>query len=67
LKIMRTVKVRQTNMYRDGGTKELTDKDGNVYYQDFGIFSPTRGKIYDKYPGDKNAKILDIKVEIENN
>jgi len=48
----------------DGGTKEfyvVTPKTlvAKYIYQDFRLMSETKGKFFDKYPGDAGAKMLD--------
>lgn len=43
----------------DGGTKVYVDEKGQNYYLDNRIASTTKGKMYDKYPNDKDAKIID--------
>lgn len=57
---MQTVRVKHVATYRDGGTKEYVDKDGNKYYKDGGIFARIRGAIYDHWPVDVNSKPLQI-------
>lgn len=60
-----TVTVKKLSIYRDGGTVTYTDKDGIKYWVDGRIGSLNRGKVYDRYPGDIEAKILKIKLKIQ--
>lgn len=48
--------------YMDGGTQVIKNKQGKKYYIDGRIGSKTKGKVYDRYPGDKGAKIVNIKL-----
>lgn len=43
----------------DGGTKVAAGSDGNIYYIDHRIGTKTPGLVYDKYPSDKGANIID--------
>lgn len=46
--------------YRDGGTEEYhIPYNGKRYFVDGRTGSKTLGKIFDRYPGDKDAKIVD--------
>ncbi len=47
-------------IYKDGGTYTFF-KNGKTYYVDRRIGSKTIDKVYDSYPGDAGAKIVDIK------
>ena len=47
-------------IYKDGGTYTFV-KNGKTYYVDRRVNSTTRNKVYDKYPGDAGAKIVNIK------
>jgi len=47
--------------YRDGGTDQYRDKNQNKYFLDGRIASKTKGQLFDKYPGDADAQILDLK------
>lgn len=47
-------------IYKDGGTYTFF-KNGKTYYVDRRIGSKTIDKVYDRYPGDAGAKIVDIK------
>lgn len=56
------------DIYRDGGTMlcyERANPD-QPYYIDKRIGTGTHSKVYDKYPGDIDAKILDIEYQIYN-
>lgn len=50
--------------YKDGGTDVYVDKKGKKYYKDGRIGTKTKGKIFDRYPKDKGAKILDVELEV---
>lgn len=51
--------------YKDGGTFEVQDvNDGKKYFVDRRIHSKTKEKLYDKYPEDKGAKIVNINFTI---
>lgn len=52
------VTLKETGVYKDGGTKELQDKHGKKYFQDFRIGSQTKGEFFDRYPGDFGATKL---------
>jgi hypothetical protein len=45
-------------MFLDGGTRKYLGSDGNVYYVDDRLQTTTKGEIYDSYPGNKDAKML---------
>jgi hypothetical protein len=51
-------------IYKDGGTYTFV-QDGITYYVDQRLNSKTRGKVYDKYPGHDDAKIVNIKIPRE--
>ena len=64
-------KLIKTSIYKDGGTTVLIEesvKNGlktieeaqncQKYYLDYRIGTKTKGELYDKYPGDKDAKIV---------
>jgi hypothetical protein len=56
---MKTITVKWSGRYRDGGTDVYTEVDtGTKYFVDNRIRSETKGKIFDRYPGDKGAKQL---------
>ncbi len=56
-------RIRQELVYRDGGTTLHIVLEGPLkgqkVYRDFRIHSETRGKFFDRYPGESGAKILD--------
>lgn len=46
-------------VYRDGGTCEVyCPKTDEYYYIDMRIRTETKGSLYDRYPGDAEAKII---------
>jgi len=66
------VDIIKTSIFRDGGTSvwiELSIKNSlktieeaqncQKYYLDNRIGSQTKGQLFDKYPSDKDAKMLD--------
>lgn len=55
-----TVTVTNRGTYKDGGTQEFQDRQGKKYFVDGRISSKTKGKVYDRYPSDAGAKILDV-------
>lgn len=52
------------NNYLDGGTEQVVTEDGEIYYVDHRLGSPTDGKVFDHYPDDHGAKQLDLMLEI---
>lgn len=49
---------KKISICRDGGTIVLEDNNGIKYYEDHRLGTKTPGVIYDKYPGDADAKII---------
>jgi len=45
--------------YKDGGTKEYRDRKNNRYFLDGRINSKTKGKLFDRYPSNERAMMLD--------
>ena len=64
---MITIKATNTGIFRDGGTKEYKDQHGIKYFIDFRIHSKTKGKIFDRYPGDDGAQQLENIQLVEKN
>ena len=58
------MKVWEKNSYLDGGTQQVMTDDGDIYYVDHRMGSPTDGKVFNHYPDDKNAVQLDVDVDI---
>lgn len=54
------IHARITGHIRDGGTIHCEGKDGKSYFIDHRISSKTKGKVYDRYPSDGGAQILDV-------
>lgn len=52
-------KITQTGLYRDGGTICAVDRDGKAYYVDNRIGSETKGRVFDKYPGEDDAILVE--------
>jgi hypothetical protein len=52
-------KLTECDAYKDGGTIEYCDENNNRYFVDGRIRSKTKGELFDRYPSDKGAKILD--------
>lgn len=48
----------QLGTYKDGGTTEYKDKDDRRYFRDGRIVSQTKGKLFDRYPGNSSAPQL---------
>ena len=61
---MKIIKVKEVSRYRDGGTTVFKSTKGKLYYRDSRIMTETKGKIYDRYPSDNGAKLLDVELEI---
>lgn len=55
----RKIKLAECSHYKDGGTIEYRGSDGKHYFLDRRIKTTTRGLFYDRYPGDKGARIVD--------
>jgi len=58
------IKVKEVTKYMDGGTTKYIDEKGNEYFKDNRLGTKTKGKIFDKYPKEEDAKILDVELEI---
>lgn len=58
----RKLKLAVHDTYRDGGTLVCYEQSspGKRYFIDRRIRTTTKDALYDKYPGDPEAKILDI-------
>jgi hypothetical protein len=48
--------------YKDGGTVEIKYRN-KKYFIDYRIKSKTRGRVYNLYPGDAGAAIVDEEIE----
>jgi len=59
---MEKIKVKYLDSFLDGGTDHYVDENGNDYYEDHRIRTLTPGVIYDRYPKDRDAKILNIEL-----
>lgn len=51
--------------YKDGGTAKVLLSNHEVVYIDNRLRSETRGKVFDRYPGEQGAVELQIKVELQ--
>lgn len=59
------VDVRFLVAYNDGGTKMYQEiHNDNKYYVDYRIKSETEGKVFDRYPGENGAIMLNVKLII---
>lgn len=54
------ITLREISHYKDGGTVEYRGSDGKHYFKDSRIGSKTKGCMFDRYPGDKGAKTVDL-------
>ena len=54
------------SIYKDGGTYTFV-KNGKTYYVDRRIGTKTRDSVYDRYPGNAGAKIVNLKPPKEYN
>ena len=57
---MKEISVVKLREYNDGGTIEYEDSDGNHYFEDHRPKTDTKGFIFNKYPGEKDAEILEV-------
>ncbi len=57
LQIATSLKIIEIQTYRDGGSMEITTNKG-VFWLDNRIFTETKGKLFSKYPSDKEAEII---------
>ena len=55
--------IKSFNVYRDGGTIEITTEDDKVFCFDDRILSKTKGKLYDGYPKENNSNIITENAE----
>lgn len=58
------MKVLNYEMYRDGGTEEITTDKG-VFCYDHRIESLTAGSLFDGYPKDDNSNVIEDSCNIE--
>ena len=63
----RKIKVKEIARAKDGGTQSVIDRKGNKYFIDNRLGSETKGSIYDKYPGEEGAIMLDVILEVVKN
>lgn len=59
---MREILVTEFGRIRDGGTVTYVSELGLKFFVDNRIGTKTKGAVYDRYPGDEGAKILDVKL-----
>ena len=57
---LKSIFIKYSNSYKDGGTKEYRDKNNNKYFLDYRINSKTRGELFDRYPDESGAIMLDL-------
>lgn len=55
---MTKIKLRYETSARDGGTKVYVGSDGKSYYEDHRLTTKTKGSLYDTYPNNPTAKML---------
>lgn len=58
-RLAKKIKLTYQNVFLDGGTKVYSGSDYKIYYVDYRLGTTTAGELYDKYPGDEGAKMLD--------
>lgn len=58
------MEIKKFEMYRDGGTVELTCDKG-VFCFDERIGSKTKGCLYDGYPKDDNSNLIENSDDLE--
>jgi adenylate kinase family enzyme len=61
---MKKIKAHYVDCYLDGGTIKAVDDEGNYYYIDNRINSSKKGLIFDSYPANLDAKIVNIEIEL---
>jgi len=61
---MKEIFVKKVSTARDGGTTIYVDKDGKRYWKDWRIGSQSKGSVFDRYPSDDGAKILNFEVKL---
>lgn len=64
---IKKLRLKCTGVFRDGGTMQCYDYDspnGLEYFIDRRINSSTKGKVFDKYPGQKGARMLNVEYEM---
>lgn len=52
-------KITETGRYRDGGTIRAVDGTGKSYYVDGRIDSETKGLVFNKYPDEEGAALVE--------
>lgn len=52
-------KITQTGLYRDGGTIHAVDETGKSYFVDGRIGSETKGRVFNEYPGEDGALLVE--------
>jgi hypothetical protein len=58
------MEIKKFEMYRDGGTIELTTDKG-IFCFDKRIRSNTKGRLYDGYPKKDNSNLIENSDELE--
>jgi hypothetical protein len=58
------MEIKKFEMYRDGGTIELTTDKG-IFCFDNRIRSNTKGRLYDGYPKKDNSNLIENSDELE--
>lgn len=52
-------KITETGRCRDGGTILAVDETGKSYFVDGRIGSETKGRVFDKYPSEEDAMLVE--------
>jgi hypothetical protein len=58
------MEIKKFEMYRDGGTIELTTDKG-IFCFDERIGSDTKGRLYDGYPKSDDSNLIENSVDLE--
>lgn len=67
---MKTIELKFTGAYRDGGSKGYKDKDGNEYWRNYGIGTrdtPSYAKLYKGNINDSNPQLAVGKFLLSDN
>lgn len=56
---MTKTRITETGRCRDGGTILAVDETGKSYYVDGRIGSETKGLVFNKYPGEDDAMLVE--------
>lgn len=56
--LAKKIKLQYHNTYLDGGTEVYSGSDHKIYYVDYRLGTTTHGEIFDRYPDNEGAKML---------